>query len=116
TWDSLFLGDGGDVQVDASVPGTSILYSSGPLVRVTYGSAGPFAGAQQGIGNNPAPGSPPLEVQFTTPLELHRIDPRRLVIGGANFIYESFDRGDTVTSLGRVAFSHALAYGNPDNP
>ena len=116
TWDSLFLGDGGDVQVDATVPGTSILYSSGPLVRVTYGSSGPISGTQAGIGNTPAPGSPPLQVQFTTPLELHRTDPRRLVIGGANFIYESFDRGDTVTSLGRGAFSHALAYGNPDNP
>src|SRR5205814_9045534 len=71
TWDSLFLGDGGDVQVDATVPGTSILYSSGPLARVSYGSAGPISGAQTFLPSNIAPGSPFIELQFTTPLELN---------------------------------------------
>jgi hypothetical protein len=54
-------------------------------------------------------------------VELNAIDPTRLVIGGANSVYESFDQGDTITELdGPGPNETAMAYGGRsdgvDNP
>jgi len=112
SWPMLFGGDGGDVQVDPlSLPGQSILYSSAPLARTPYGPGGP----QRDTFILLAGGSPP-PLQFITPLELNRVNPRRLVFGGADAVFESFDQGDTVVSLDAGPFSRALAYGHPGNP
>jgi Ca2+-binding RTX toxin-like protein len=112
SWPMLFGGDGGDVQIDPiSIPGQSLLYASAPLSRTPYGAGGPQRDTfTLLVGGNP----PPL--QFITPLELNRINPRRLVFGGADAVFESFDQGDTVVSLDAGPFSRALAYGHPGNP
>src|SRR3569623_328557 len=41
-------------------------------------------------------------IQFVQPYALNRIDPTRMLIG-TNYLYESTDRGDTLTSVGGVA-------------
>ena len=41
-------------------------------------------------------------IQFVQPYALNRIDPSRMLIG-TNYLYESFDRGDTLTSVGGVS-------------
>jgi uncharacterized repeat protein (TIGR01451 family) len=57
-------------------------------------------------------GGAALQPQFVTPLELNAIDPIRLVIGGANSVYESFNQGNTITEInGPGANRNAMAYG-----
>ena len=60
-----------------------------------------------------------FEGQFYTPLELNQVDPRRLVIGGARQVYESFDQGDTIEELEPPLAMNgpgAVAYGAAGNP
>ncbi|HEY6169838.1 MAG TPA: Calx-beta domain-containing protein, partial [Verrucomicrobiae bacterium] len=126
-WNWISGGDGGDVAIDdRSLPGQSIRYGSsqnlGGFYRRTYDASN-----VQRSNVSPAltllAGSPAISGQFVTPVEINKIDPARLAIGGANSVYESLDRGDSVTALAtnfgvnRVA----LAYGgrlngvaNPD--
>lgn len=119
--------DGGDVAVSpSSLPGGSLVYSSiqnfGNFTRSTFLSVLPSATNVQ-----PAlavvGGSAPLQGNFVTPIKLNASDPNRLVIGAYNGIYESFDRGDTITEIGpglrAGLYGHngnGLAYGSPDNP
>ena len=42
---------------------------------------------------------PHPDAQFVTPVELNAIDPIRLVIGGMNTVFESFDQGSTITVI-----------------
>jgi photosystem II stability/assembly factor-like uncharacterized protein len=119
TWDTLFIGDGYDVQIDTSTPGTSLLYTgtfSGFPMRVQYGSGGPNSGTETVIAANVLNGGPAFASQFITWMAINRVNPSRILIGAHNVVYESFDRGDTVTSLGTGPDSHSLVYGNPDNP
>jgi hypothetical protein len=52
------------------------------------------------------------DAQFVTPLELNAINPTRLVIGGSNSVYESFNQGSTITEIdGPGANRNAMAYG-----
>jgi hypothetical protein len=47
-------------------------------------------------------------------VELNAIDPRRLVLGGANSVYESLNQGDTITEIngpGTLQLQNAIAYG-----
>ena len=44
-------------------------------------------------------GGAALVPQFVTPLELNAINPIRLVIGGSNSVYESFNQGNTITEI-----------------
>ncbi len=44
-------------------------------------------------------GSAAIGAQFTTPIELNKVNPARLIIGGSNAAYESLDRGASVTAL-----------------
>jgi hypothetical protein len=45
-------------------------------------------------------------------VELNVINPTRLVLGGANSVYESFNQGNTITEInGPGANRNAMAYG-----
>jgi hypothetical protein len=122
-WMSVSTGDGGDVAVDnitLAASNQSIRYSSfqnlGSFRRDIYGAANNFISrvfpTLTVVGGGAA-----LAPQFVTPLELNTIDPRRLVIGGSNSVYESFDQGNTITEInGPGANRNAMAYGGRDNP
>lgn len=49
--------------------------------------------------------------QFNTPVVLNSIDPSHMVIGGKNSVFESTDRGETLTNLGAVPLANAMVYG-----
>jgi hypothetical protein len=124
TWDSFSTADGGDVAVDAiSTPGVSVRYTS---FQNLGGFRRSFWDAQNTLLAVETPaltrldGTPRPQGQFVTPLAVNAVDGLRLLIGAANGLYESFDRGDTVT---RVATTRAngtgldpVAYGATDNP
>jgi hypothetical protein len=114
TWASLFSGDGGNVGVDGDQTvhlGITIRYTStqffGFFNRTTWGATntmvGGFAPAGLLITSGPGAGETLFEfdsfVQFYQPFVLNAIDPSRMLIGTEN-IYESLDRGDTLTNLG----------------
>jgi hypothetical protein len=124
-WNNVSGGDGGDVAVDAtSTPGLSSRYSSsqnlGNFRRRVYNANNVLqrtvAPARMLVG-----GGAPLQPTFVTPIRLNTVNPLRLIIAGANAVYESFDQGETirqllpavpVNSLG----SHPIAYGAAGNP
>jgi len=103
-WQSVLTADGGDVAVDdkGSV-GVSVRYSSinrlGRFSRRKYDRANKFIDAISpalepiGTGAHIVP-------QFYTPIQLNNVTPKRLIIGGANSVYESDDQGDSVTEIG----------------
>ncbi len=116
-WDSISTSDGGDVAVDDfSTPGFSTRYTSfqdfGGFRRRVYD-------ANNQLISTVAPplsvsgGGASLVTQFVTPLELNAIDANRLVVGGANSVYESLDQGDTITEIGPGIGVNpdAIAYG-----
>ena len=125
TWNEVSQADGGDVAVDdASSASQSTRYSSnqnlGSFRRRVVNAAGVTTStvfpARIVIG-----GGPPFQPQFVTPVEINRVDPTRILIAGANFLYESLDRGDTVTVLtGTSLTAAAIVYGGRsggvDNP
>jgi len=102
-WTSVSAGDGGDVAIDStSTPGQSIRYGSSQdlfgFYRMTYNASNTLL-ATVYPNLTVLGGGPAISTYFTTPIELNKIDPTRLIIGGANSPYESFDRGDTVTAI-----------------
>lgn len=124
TWSALNTGDGGVVAISGTAtPGVSIRYSSvsflGLFRRGIYDSAGKETSykypALTVVG-----GGARLQNQFYTPIRVNAVDPTRLVIGGANGIYESLDQGDTIRSIATIAVnqsvSNPLAYGAKGNP
>ena len=126
-WTWISGGDGGDVAIDdRTLAGKSIRYGSfqnfAGFYRRTYD-------ASNNLLTNSTPtltllaGSPAISGQFVTPVEINKVDPARLAIGGGNSVYESMDRGDSATALsvGFAVNRVALAYGgwlagvpNPD--
>jgi uncharacterized repeat protein (TIGR01451 family) len=118
TWRSVSTADGGDVAVDnitLASSSRSIRYSSfqnlGSFRRETYDAANNLVGrvfpALTVVG-----GGAPLQAQFVTPVALNAINPTRLVLGGANSVYESFNQGNTITEIdGPGANRDAIAYG-----
>lgn len=115
TWDSVSTGDGGDVAVDnTSQPGFSIRYSSnqnlGGFRRLTYDANGDRVRVEN-PSRTPINGSDPLQPIFVTPVELNKIDPTRLLLGGSNGVYESLDQGDTITRIGPGVSQNAMVYG-----
>jgi hypothetical protein len=56
-------------------------------------------------------GGPAFVAQFVTPVELNTVDPTRVLFGGFNDLYESLDRGDTMTALALNVTSTAIVYG-----
>src|SRR5262245_23845224 len=120
TWRLIGGGDGGDVAVDnITLAGSnqSIRYLSsqnlGSFRRQTYDANNNLVSSV----SLPLPrplvgGGDQLQPQFVTPLELNAINPMRLVIGGSNHVYESFDQGNTITQIsGPGANRNAMAYG-----
>jgi len=123
-WSFISGGDGGDVAIDSvTLAGSnqSIVYSSSQNLlgfqRVVYDS------------NNNAVSSTPLasitSPTFVTPIELNSINPSRLLIGGADALFESTDQGTTNTNIGGPGqpgfLQNAMVYGgslagtpNPD--
>lgn len=126
-WDFLLYGDGGDVDVDnttVAALGRSIRYSSINFLRNANRTTWNAAGALIGVRFLPLTvldGGPALQRQFYTPLRLSAGDQRRLVIGGLNGVYESFDRGETIRAIAPGVRANMLglqgvAYGSLDNP
>ena len=106
TWRLVSGGDGGDVAVDnITLAGSnqSIRYSSsqnlGSFRRETYDAANNRIGPAVFPALTVVGGGAQLEEQFVTPVELNAINPTRLVIGGSNSVYESFDQGNTITEI-----------------
>ncbi len=123
-WSALNTGDGGVVAISGTAtPGVSIRYSSvsflGLFRRGIYDSTGKETSYKYPpltvVGGGAA-----LQNQFYTPIRVNAVDPARLVIGGANGIYESLDQGDTIRSIATIAVnqsvSNPLAYGAKGNP
>jgi hypothetical protein len=105
-------GDGGCVAVDADQaahPGTSIRYTSANYLagfnRATWDANNDFLGSSP-VGLNivagPGAGQKLLAfdpfVHFYNPITLNTVDSTRLLIGTKG-LYESLDRGDTLTNL-----------------
>ena len=115
TWTQVSKGDGGDVAIDdASSATQSTRYTSfqnfGNLRRRTMNSSGVVT-----FTVFPAltvlAGGPAFQEQFVTPLEINQIDQARLLIAGFNDLYESLDRGDTITALGFGRAATAIVFG-----
>jgi Ca2+-binding RTX toxin-like protein len=121
TWDSVSTADGGDVAVDTTTLAAqdrSVRYSSNQNLRsfrrqivnadnVVVESVQPALAVTRGEA---------LQALFITPLALNAVDPTRLIIVGANGVYESLDQGDTVAQLDDGALAggyteNAVAYG-----
>jgi Ca2+-binding RTX toxin-like protein len=115
SWDLAQGGDGGDVAVDVLTnPGFSIRYISsqflGGFNRATYNASNvavstTFVALSGGA----------IQPQFYTPIELNRVNPLRIALAASDAVYESFNQGDTVTSIGGPQFGHSMFYGHPLN-
>lgn len=124
-WVSVSTADGGDVAVDdSSSTGLSIRYSSwqnlGGFRRRTIDATNTVTSTVFPA-LNPTATSNALVAQFKTPIELNNTDQTRMIIGGANSVYESLDQGDTVNEIGVGITVNGLdmdpiAYGASDNP
>lgn len=124
-WFLLLSGDGGDVATDeTSIPGITVRFSSAQFLqafnRTFWDASNNFLAFDfpplQVVG-----GGSPVVPQFTTPVEVNAVDGQRLIIGGANSTYESFDQGFTLTEIGPGVGVNgngrdAVSYGAPGNP
>jgi len=102
-WTTFLGGDGSDIVIDNLTSATeSTRFASaqnlGAARRLRYDENNLFLSGTS-LSLTPLGDSVPIEPQFTTPMALNEIDGNRLVIGGANAVYESLDQGDTVTEL-----------------
>ena len=125
-WTWISGGDGGDVAIDdVSIPGQSLRYGSsqnlGGFYRKTYNASNTLLSTVFPALTVLA-GGPAIVGQFVTPLEINRVAPTRLAIGGSNSVYESLDQGASVTALsvGVGVNRNAMTYGGRlsgvDNP
>ena len=128
-WTAISGGDGGDVAIDdVTIPGQSIRYGSSQKLLGFYRSVYNSSNTLEFTvfpARTLLSGSPAIGVQCVTPVEVNKVAPTRLAIGGSNSVYESLDQGNSVTALS-VGFGvnwlpPALAYGgrqggvaNPD--
>jgi hypothetical protein len=121
---TVLQGDGGDAAVEVVNPTTSVRYTSAQnlrnFIRQTCDSAG-TCGSTVAPALTPIDGSPLVSGQFVTPIQTNRFGPSRLVFGGANGVYESTDRGDTVSRLSATLVIPGIGgtpiiYGLPNNP
>lgn len=124
-WEVLLSGDGGDTAVDNQTmgPDTSIRYDSAQGLQAflrSYWNANNDLVAFVFPALTVISGPPAFAGQFTTPVELNAITPTRLVIGGANGVYESFDQGDTIRRISTVVINGTgvdpVSYGGLGNP
>ncbi|MFL6247775.1 MAG: RTX toxin, partial [Thermoanaerobaculia bacterium] len=115
TWSQVNQGDGGDVAVDDTSSATqSRRFTSsqnlGSLRRRIMNASG-VATFTDFPALTVLAGGPAFVGQFATPVEVNNIDPARLLIAGFNDLYESLDRGDTITALGFNRPATAIAFG-----
>ena len=125
TWSSVLTADGGDVAVDSTtLANISIRYSSnqflGNFNRTFWDANNNFLGFNF-VALQPLAGSAALQPQFYTPIELNAADQLRIVIGAQNSVYESFDRGQTITEIGpgiqaNGSGADPIAYGTVGQP
>jgi hypothetical protein len=123
-WSSISTADGGDVGIDdASTAGQSVRYSSFQQLqqfrRRTYDSAGTLLSTASPTLTVTA--GPAFGAQFYTPVKVNERVGARLILGGSNGAYESFNRGDTIAQVGPGSVNrNAIAYGGRrlgvDNP
>jgi hypothetical protein len=101
-WNEAAVGDSGDVAIDVtSRAPDSIRYicvNSALCTREIYTASNALFNVDE-VPLTVIGGGARLLGAFPTPLVLNVINPRRLVIGGVNALYESFDQGDTITEL-----------------
>ncbi|MGI9237294.1 MAG: hypothetical protein ACR2QZ_07845 [Woeseiaceae bacterium] len=116
TWVSVTTADGGDVAVDdMSSPSISTRYSSfqnfGSFRRQEYDASNVFV-SQSFPTLTPLGAMTPTE-QFVTPVVLNANTPTRLLIGACNAIFESMDKGDTITEIAGLTGcpENAITYG-----
>ena len=124
-WSPLLYGDGSDMNVDdTSTPGMSTRLSSVNRLRnfnrSFWDSDNNFLGVEFPALTVLDDGAD-LVKQFYTPVRMSGGDTSRIVIGGANSVYESFDQGDTIKEIGpgiriNSLGYEGLAYGVPGNP
>ena len=135
-WNQATQGDGGKVAIDADQtahPGQSIRYFSsqnfGGFSRQTFDNNGAAVGAGETVGLMITAGTGAgqtlrafdMGIQFYQPFVLNQLSPNRMLIGTTN-LYESMDKGDTLTNLGSVGTapvgddtntgSSAMSYGS----
>ncbi|HKR63590.1 MAG TPA: Calx-beta domain-containing protein [Thermoanaerobaculia bacterium] len=114
TWSEVNEGDGGDVAIDD--------YSSATQsVRINSSqNLGQFRRrVMNSVGSATSTTFPLLTLlggatfvgQFVTPMELNAVDGTRLLIAGSSDLYESLDRGDTITGLGFSKAAAAIVFG-----
>lgn len=123
-WESVSTGDGGDVAVDdRSTPGRSVRITSAQRLRgfrrATYDATNHCK--SEDIRQPLVLDGDTIIAQFITPIQLNAANPRRLLIGALNGLYESDDQGETVTEIApRLVVnsdgSDPIAYGAADNP
>ncbi len=124
TWTSYLTADGGDVVVapNDTVVGNSMRYFSfqflGSPTRREFTSANGIVGTTS-LTLTPLGGDPAVSAAFYTPLATNGGDPTRLIIGAANGVYESMDRGGSVSRISMLAVNsfgrNAIAYGTTGN-
>jgi hypothetical protein len=127
TWSELIQGDGGKVAVDADQtahPGTTIRYASsqglGSFSRTMWDAAnnriGGFTLPQLRIVSGLGAGQTLFQfdttIGFYQAFVLNSVDPSRMLLG-TRFIYESFDRGDTLNDLVDTGALVPSGLGNP---
>jgi hypothetical protein len=134
-WNHILGGDGEVVAVDADQvahPGKTYRYSSSPSLsgfnRTTWDAANNmiiddtnkmfngFAPVALKIVSGPGAGQTLYEfdktIQGHNPYVLNVIDPKRMLIGTQR-IYESMDKGDSLTNLGDTGRNIGVGFGQP---
>lgn len=123
-FDLVSVADGGDVAVeDLSSTTQSTRYTSFQFLdvfrrRIVNGSNAVANTAFPALA--PTAGSPALVPEFYTPIATNGTGGNRIVIGARNGLYESTNRGDTVTRISTLQVTpfegDPLVYGVPGNP
>jgi subtilisin-like proprotein convertase family protein len=113
-WNEVFQGDGGDVSCDDDTSATqSTRYNSyqglGAFQRRTVNTSGTTTSTVYPT-LTVLSGGASISPQFVTPVESNRVAPTRILFAASNDLYESLDRGDTVTALG-FGTATAMVYG-----
>ena len=99
-WTIVGSGDGGDVVAGPGpVAGQTVRFSSSQTLqqfrRRTFNSSNTLIAQVF-----PGLAGASITAQFKTPLTLNEVVPNRLILGGANGVFESLNGGDTISLIG----------------
>jgi hypothetical protein len=118
-WNTAVIDDGADVQVETiSTPGFSVRYASGQLLMN-------FTRSVWDVNNVQVSQATPLlqtadgsyfQAQWMSPIAINPVNGKRIAIGASDAVWESYDQGDHITSLGAAPNASGLVYGPPSNP